>query len=116
VTAKVPRKPGAADRMPDRLADVEDWLTRYWPGIGACAEKVLAWHELRAEVFAHVAETDPRHHHEALALAGIEQRKAQALASLTGAGAGAEVDRAARPGAFHSPHEKGRGATDGTSD
>jgi hypothetical protein len=66
-------------------------------------------------VFAHVAETDPRHHHEALALAGIEQRKVHALASLTGTGAGAGVDRPARPGASHSPHEKGRGDTDLTS-
>jgi hypothetical protein len=62
------------------LAEVEDWLSPYWPGLGAAAHKVRAWHELRAEVFAHVAETDPNHHHEALALAGIEQRAAQRLA------------------------------------
>jgi hypothetical protein len=101
--------------LPDRLADVEDWLSPYWPGLGAAEHKLREWHELRAKVFAHVAETDPDHHYEASALAGIEQRAAERLAAQTGTGTGAGVDRPARPGASHSPHEKGRGATDITS-
>jgi hypothetical protein len=67
-----------------------------------------------ATVFEHVAETDPRHHHEALALAGIERQTAARCAAQTGTGTGAGVDRPARPGATHSPHEKGRGDADST--
>src|SRR4030088_35658 len=98
-------KPGAV-QLPERLADAEDWLTPYWPGVGAAAH-MRAWHELRATVFAHVAETDLDHHYEAMALVGIEQRAAQRLAAQAGTGTGAGVDRPARPGASHSPHEKG---------
>lgn len=83
VTAKPPKQPSAA-QMPDRLAEADDWLSQYWPGREVAERDARAWHELRAAVFAHVAETDPDHHHEALALAGIEQRAAEGIAARDG--------------------------------
>jgi hypothetical protein len=56
VTAKRPKKASAA-QMPNRLADADDWLSRYWPGREVTEQDARAWHELRAAVFAHVAET-----------------------------------------------------------
>src|SRR3981081_2853611 len=44
-------KPGGA-QLPDRLADAEDWLSPYWPGLGGAAPKVRGGHELCPTVFA----------------------------------------------------------------
>lgn len=67
--------------MPNTLAQAEDWLNPYWPGPEATPKARQVWHELRATVFAHVAETDLRHHHEALALAAIERQTAARFAA-----------------------------------
>jgi len=98
--------------MPDRLVDAAGWLSRHYPGESPSRDNLRQWHELRAKVFAHIAETDRDHHHEAVALAGIERRHAELISAGTGEG----IRPPARPGASHSQHETGCGDTDSTSE
>jgi hypothetical protein len=77
VTVLKPKTPP----IPDRLVDAHAWLTRYYPCGSPSRQDWREWHELNSTVFAHIAETDKDHHHEAVALAGIARRHAEMIST-----------------------------------
>jgi hypothetical protein len=62
------------------LQQAHEFLRRGWPGRDTSASAWLAHHQRAAELYAHVAEVNPAHHHEALHWAGQEQESVRALA------------------------------------
>jgi hypothetical protein len=66
---------------PTTLAKAQEWLDQWWPGTEPSGSELHIWHELRCNVFVQVAESDPEHRHEALALAHSERRLAAVYSS-----------------------------------
>lgn len=66
------------------LRQAHEVLNQRWPGRDASTAAWRAHHEFAATLYAHVAEVDPDHHHEALFWAGQEQEAARDLAQVAG--------------------------------
>lgn len=62
------------------LQEAHEVVRRDWPGRGASAEDWLAHHERAAAVYAHVADVDAGHHHEAVFWASQERQAVRELA------------------------------------
>ncbi|MGH3623910.1 MAG: AMED_5909 family protein [Sciscionella sp.] len=62
--------------LPTKLADVIVFLAGPWPSANAPAEVWQAHHQHRAAAYAHAAEHDADHKHEARYMATMEQAKA----------------------------------------
>jgi hypothetical protein len=65
------------------LQQAHELLARQWPGRSASSATWRAHHEYAAKLYAHVAEVDQDHHHEALFWAAQEQEAAHGLAETT---------------------------------
>lgn len=74
--ASIPVLP-TATTQPRSLAEADDMAARLWPGRNAPASTWLAYHQGRAALFAHAADVDADHHHEALFLASEERELAR---------------------------------------
>ena len=70
---------------PTSLPAAEMWLATREPPIGATLADRQTWHELCAEIYAAVAESDPRHEHEARALAALAREEAVRVTALIAA-------------------------------
>jgi hypothetical protein len=68
------------------LRAAQELLSREWPGNSPSASVALAYHRRAAALYAHVAETDPDHHHEALFWAQQERAAVLELQQSTSAG------------------------------
>jgi hypothetical protein len=66
------------------LRQAEELLIREWPGLSATGVAWLAYHQRAAELYAHIADVDRDHHHEALFLAAQERESARALTERAG--------------------------------
>jgi hypothetical protein len=86
------------------LQGAHEALRREWPGRDAPVAAWLAYHERAAALYRAVADTDQAHHHEALAFAQFATDAAQSIANETGIGAGAGVERPARPDTSATRH------------
>jgi len=89
----------AARTSPDvrTLQGAHEALTHMWPGRDASMAAWLAYHQQAAALYRAVAEVDQAHHHEALCFAQFAIDAAQSITNETGIGAGAGVERPARP-------------------
>ncbi|HEX5114070.1 MAG TPA: AMED_5909 family protein [Pseudonocardiaceae bacterium] len=61
------------------LQAAHELLHREWPGDRPPVSQALAYHSRAAALYAHVAETDPDHHHEALFWAQQERTEVTEL-------------------------------------
>lgn len=86
----------SASPMVETLARAQEIVAQHWPGRNATVAAWRAHHEYAANLYAHVAEVDTAHHHEALFWAGQEQAEALAL------------DQIATPPSAGTPGEDGR--------
>jgi hypothetical protein len=68
------------------LQEAHELLHREWPGSDAPASAWLAHHRRAAEVYAHVAQTDPGHRNEALFWARQEQEQVRTFTEQVQAG------------------------------
>ncbi len=76
-------------RVPTRLMQAHELLSRERPVAEANPETWLAYYRRSAEVYATVAEIDRGHHHEALYWSSREERKAREIeGSLSRRGGG----------------------------
>lgn len=65
--------------LPDTLLAASTYVTRTWPGRGASAQQLAAYHRRAARVYDHVAAVDTGHANEARFLASDERAQAEAL-------------------------------------
>ena len=70
------------------LRQAQEFLTRAWPGNDVSPEAWRAYHQHAAEVYAHVAEVDSDHHHEALCWANQAAEQVRILTELIDSRAG----------------------------
>lgn len=69
---------------PATLQGAREQVAREWPGREATPAAVRAYHERAAELFAHVAEVDTGHRHEALFWAAQEREYARVASDPAG--------------------------------
>ncbi|HEX3779128.1 MAG TPA: AMED_5909 family protein [Pseudonocardiaceae bacterium] len=67
--------------QPRTLGEAHDALRRVLPFPQASAQDWLAHHERAAQLYQHISQVDPSHHHEALAFAAIERADAATVAA-----------------------------------
>lgn len=66
------------------LTAAHELVRRGWPGRDASTRKWVAHYRRAADIYRHVAETDPGHRHEALFWASDARASASALAAKGG--------------------------------
>ncbi|MFD1146096.1 AMED_5909 family protein [Saccharothrix hoggarensis] len=82
--AQTKADPWAKAKAVTLLKDAHEALTHLMPAPGASREMWRDFYLRSAEVYAHVAEVDRGHHHEALYWAKREREKGEALRSVNG--------------------------------
>jgi hypothetical protein len=64
------------------LRQAHELLHREWPGNSAPASAWLAYHQRAAKLYAHVAQVDKDHHHEALHWVTQEEEQVRILTEM----------------------------------